>query len=394
MDNKLFENAIENRMEGLQMKPSEAVWQKIEKRIQKEKNRRALIWIWIMGIAMAGAGIQFLYRSENEIQTISVASTTNATENNSVDFKDESTNARPNSEAPVENSSKNVSSLNNVLKNKRHLKNQHHAIKVNDKKSNNGERKILFGKQESNYSYPALDESPKNIKLETVNVFINKESIWQHPIAIEKKGNDTIVILRCEDIGKPKPLLTQASNIERQLNFNAHLAFHGTGDLSGTNLEFGTERRWGKRYGFYNNLGVTIHSGQEASTVINAYPLNVNSTYNALQAVTFGLQTVPTIYRYSKRGDLKIGAGLVGRYQISSSSTYGASLIGAGNNQYSYSIYDTEPNSFSIGYRISADLLLYEKRKNKLGFQIFFQNDTRGDVITGLGFSFQTKYKK
>jgi hypothetical protein len=120
----------------------------------------------------------------------------------------------------------------------------------------------------------------------------------------------------------------------------------------------------------------------------------VNSTYNALQTVTFGLQTVPTIYRYSKRGDLKIGAGLVGRYQISSSSTYGASLIGAGNNQYSYRIYDTEPNSFSIGYRITADLLLYETKKNKLDFQIFFQNDNRGDVITGLGFSFQTKYKK
>jgi hypothetical protein len=394
MENKIFENAVENRMEGFQMKPSEAVWQAVEKRIQKEKKRRALIWWWVMGIALAGGSIQFLYRSENEIQTISVESTTNATGNKSVDFKDEFTNARPNSEDPIENSSKNISSLNNVLKNKHHLKDQHHAIKVNDKKSNNGERKILFEKQESNYIYPALDESPKNVKLETIHVFINKENIEQHPIAIEKKGNDTIVILRCEDIGKPKPLLTQALNIERQLNFNAHLAFHGTGDLSGTNLEFGTERSWRKRYGFYNNLGVTIHSGQEASTVINAYPLNVNSTYNALQAVTFGIQTIPTIYRYSKRGDLKIGAGLVARYQMSSYGNYVASSLGQGINQYSYNIYENDPNTFSIGYRISADLLLYEKKRNKLGFQIFFQNDTRGDVITGLGLSFQTKYKK
>ena len=394
MENKNFEKAIEDRMEGFRLKPSDTVWLGVEKRIEKEKKRKALIWWWIMGIAMAGTSIQFLYRSEHEIQTISATNTKNVTGNKSVDFKDESKNARPNSEDPIEHSSKNVSSLNNVLKNKHHLKDQYPAIKVNDKKSNNGERKILVGKQESNYSYPALAESPKKVKLETIHVFINKENIEQHPIAIEKKGNDTIVILRCEDIGKPKPLLIQALNIERQINFNAHLAFHGIGDFSGTNLEFGTERRWRKRYGFYNNLGVTIHSGQEASTVINAYPLNVNSTYNALQTVTFGIQTIPTIYRYSKRGDLKIGAGLVARYQMSSYGNYVASSLGQGINQYSYSINENDPNTFSIGYRISADLLLYETKKNKLGFQIFFQNDTRGDVITGLGLSFQTKYKK
>jgi hypothetical protein len=394
MVTKIFEKAIEDRMEGFQMKPSEAVWQKVEKRIQKEKKRKALIWFWIMGMAMAGASIQFLYQSENEIQTISAANRKNISENTSADIKDESTNARPNSGDPIENSSKNVSSLNNFLINKHHLKDQHHTIKDNDKKSNNGERKILFEKQESNYIYPALDELPKNVKLETIHVFINKENIDQHPVAIEKMGNDTIVILRCEDIAKPKPLLTTASIIERQLNFNAHLAFHGTGDLRGTNLEFGTERRWGKRYGFYNNLGITIHSGEEMSTSVNAYPLQLNSTYNTLQTVSFGIQTIPTIYRYSKRGDLKIGAGLVARYQMSSYGNYVASSLGQGINQYSYSINKNDPNTFSIGYRISADLLLYETKKNKLAFQIFFQNDTRGDVITGLGLSFQTKYKK
>ena len=381
MENKLFESAIENRMERFQMKPSEAVWQKVEKRIQKEKKRKALIWIWIMGIAMAGAGIQFLQDADKTNQNISAENTTDAVRNNSVDIKDENSKALPNIESPIENQSTNVSPLNDAFKSQYHLEEKYYAMNVNNTTDiiNNN---------------PAVDEAKQNFSLETTKGFINKDNIDQHPIAVEKKGNDTIVILRCEDIGKPKPSSTQIATLDRQLNFNAHLAFHGTGDLSGTNLEFGTERKWGKRYGFYNNLGVTIHSGQEVSTVTNAYPLRVNSTYNALQSVTFGLQTVPTIYRYSKRGDLKIGAGLVGRYQISSSSTYGASLIGAGNNQYSYSIYDTEPNSFSIGYRITADLLLYETKKNKLGFQIFFQNDTRGDVITGLGLSFQTKYKR
>ena len=381
MENKTFENSIENRMEGFQMKPSEAVWQKVEKRIQKEKNRKALIWWWIMGIAMAGACIQFLKDAEINEQNISAANRKNISENTSADIKDENSNALPTSEGPIENQSTNVSPLNDAFNSQYHLKDQNDAMNVNNTR-------------DINIHNPASDEAQQNFSLETTKGFINKENINEHPIAVEKKGNDTIVILRCEDIGKPKPSPTQIATLDRQLNFNAHLAFHGTGDLSGTNLEFGTERKWGKRYGFYNNLGVTMHSGQEVSTVANAFPLQVNSTYNALQTLTVGLQTIPTLYRYSKRGDLKIGAGLVARYQISSSSTYGASLIGAGNNQYSYSIYDTEPNSFSIGYRITADLLLYETKKNKLGFQIFFQNDTRGDVITGLGFSFQTKYKK
>ncbi len=381
MENKKFENAIENRMEDFRLKPSDNVWHGVERRIQKEKKRKALIWWWVMGIAMAGASIQFLYQSENEIQTISAVNRKNISENTSADIKDENSNALQTSEGPIENQSTNVSPLNDAFNSQYHLKDQNDAMNVNNTR-------------DINIHNPASDEAQQNFSLETIKGFINKENINEHPIAVEKKGNDTIVILRCEDIAKPKPSSTQMATLDRQLNFNAHLAFHGTGDLSGTNLEFGVERRWGKRYGFYNNLGVTIHSGQEVSTVANAFPLQLNSTYNALQSLTVGLQTIPTLYRYSKRGDLKIGAGFVARYQMSSYGNYVASSLGQGINQYSYSINENNPNTFSIGYRISADLLLYETKKNKLGFQIFFQNDTRGDVITGLGLSFQTKYKR
>lgn len=394
MEDKMFENAMENKMEGFNIKPSEAVWQAVEKRIQKEKKRKILLWWWIMGIALAGTGIQFLYRAENKTETIAGSDYTGASEKNNADMKHETNNALSKSGNETENASQDISSLNEILKIKHPLKDQRKLRKINDKESNQGERKVLFGKLETNENNPALNETAKDVKLETTNGIINKISIAQHQIAIEKKGNDTIVILRCEDIGKPKPLLIPISIIERQLNFNAHLAFHGSGDLSGTNLEFGAERRWGKRYGFYNNLGLTIHAGQENGMFANNYPLTVNSSYNALQTLTVGIQTIPTFYRYSKRGDLKIGAGFVARYQMSSYGNYVASSLGQGISQYTYSIYENEPNTFSIGYRISADLLLYETRKNKLGFQIFFQNDTRGDVITGLGLSFQTKYKK
>jgi hypothetical protein len=381
MENKIFENSIENKMEGFQIKPSEAVWEKVEKRIQKEKKRKAMIWFSIMAMAIAGVGIQFLQDTETNKKSISAVDSKNVSGNNSVAIKDESSNALPNIENQLEKHSTNVSPLNDAFKNQYQLKDKYYAINVNNTK-------------DINNINPASNEAQQNFNLETTKGFINKDNIDEHPITVEKKGNDTIVILRCEDIGQTKPSSTQIATDNRQLNFNAHLAFHGTGDLSGANLEFGTEKKWGKRYGLYNNLGITIHSGQEAGMAVNAYPLQLNSTFNALQTVTFGIQTIPTIYRYSKRGDLKIGAGLVARYQMSSYGNYVASSLGQGNSQYSYSIYENEPNTFSIGYRISADLLLYETKKNKLGFQIFFQNDTRGDVITGLGLSFQTKYKK
>jgi hypothetical protein len=212
---------------------------------------------------------------------------------------------------------------------------------------------------------------------------------------LNEKINDTIIVVICNNNPPTSPSLEkELKKPERQLNFNGFLSFHGTGDLSGTNLEFGIERKWSNRYGFYNNLGVTIHSGQEGGFGPSSYPLLVNSTYKSLQTVTAGIQTMPTFYRYSKRGDLKIGAGLVARYQMTTSGMYAARGMGPGTNQYSYNIYEVDPNTFSLGYRISADLLLFETKKNKLGFQLYFQNDTRGDALTGLGLSFQTKYKK
>jgi hypothetical protein len=212
---------------------------------------------------------------------------------------------------------------------------------------------------------------------------------------LNEKIKDTIIVVICNNNSPTSPSREKdMKKPERQLNFNGFLSFHGTGDLSGTNLEFGIERKWGKRYGFYNNLGITLHSGQEAGFGPRQYPLQLNSSYKSLQTVTAGIQTMPTFYRYSKGGDLKIGAGLVARYQMTSSSMYAARGMGPGTTQYSYNIYEVDPNSFSIGYRISADLLLFETKKNKLAFQLLFQNDTRGDVITGMGLSFQTKYKK
>jgi hypothetical protein len=380
MGNDSFENKLEQEMMGLRIKPSEAVWQQVENRIQKERKRRIILW-WIFSscILIAGTGVW-----------VNLAYTT----------KDEQKTTQNNSESKIAVTSSNkkssISEESSIpySSNQTSKKTQHHLL-------NRSSKIAPKGKEEDNIYQEEIDAEPSLTQYSLQNRVTDhlSRSVLPSNSDIIKKLNekikDTIIVVICNNNPPTVPSLEkELKNPERQLNFNGFLSFHGTGDLSGTNLEFGIERKWGKRYGFYNNLGVTIHSGQEGGFGPSSYPLQVNSSYKSLQTVTAGIQTMPTFYRYSKSGDLKIGAGLVARYQMTSSGMYAARGMGPGTNQYSYNIYEVDANTFSLGYRISADLLLHETKKNKLGFQLYFQNDTRGDALTGLGLSFQTKYKK
>lgn len=373
MGNDSFENKLEQELNGLQIQPSTAVWQQVEIRIRKEKKKRVFFWLFITGIVMAGIGFQLLKPSQITLQDL----TNNTLENKAKSLGTmDATEIRKDPNASVENETNNILTHDTPI-------NASIKIPSNDDVTNT----------DPIYMIDELESGKKKHILITENQdsHINKTFIDQQPIISENKRFDTIIVLRCEDIGKNSKTTENSDKLDRKLNFYAFYSFHGTGDLEGTKLELGMEKRLGKRYGFYNNLGLTIHSGQELSS---QYPLSVNSTYKNLQTVTAGIQTTPTLYRYSKRGDIKLGAGLVARYQASSSSDYGATSMGAGTNQYSFRIYNADHNSFSIGYCISAELLLFERKKNQLGFQVFFQNDTRGDVITGFGLTYQTKYKK
>jgi hypothetical protein len=380
MGNELFENKLEQELNGLRIEPSEAVWLEVEARIQKERKRRIIIW-WIFSSCILIAGTGVLITEENSTREEQKSSHSNSKKTIEV--------VSSRKKSPFSEESSIPYSSNQPSK-----ETQHHLL--------NRSSKILpKGKEEDKIYQEEFDAEPSPTPYYLQNRVTDhlSRSVLPSNSDIIKKLNekikDTIIVVICNNNPPTGPSPEkELKKPERQLNFNGFLSFHGTGDLSGTNLEFGIERKWGKRYGFYNNLGITIHSGQEAGFGPSQYPLQLNSTYKSLQTVTAGIQTMPTFYRYSKRGDLKIGAGLVARYQMTSSGMYAARGMGPGTNQYSYNIYEVDPNTFSLGYRISADLLLYETKKNKLGFQIFFQNDTRGDVITGLGFSFQTKYKK
>ena len=380
MSNELFKNKLEEELNGLRIEPSATVWLKVEARIQKERKRRILLW-WILSscILIGGTGIWLnpAYTINDEQKTVQ----------NDSESKTAVTSS--NKKSPISEETSTPFSSNQPSKEKQHhLYNQSSKILPKVK----GQDKIY---EEEFDAEPS--PTPYSLQIRAAD-HLSRSFLPSNSDIIKKlneKIKDTIIVVICNNNPPTSPSPEKKiKTIERQLNFNGFLSFHGTGDLSGTNLEFGIERKWGKRYGFYNNVGVTIHSGQEGGFGLSSYPLQVNSTYKSLQTVTAGIQTMPTFYRYSKRGDLKIGAGLVARYQMTSSGMYAARGMGPGTNQYSYNIYEVDPNTFSLGYRISADLLLFETKKNKLGFQLYFQNDTRGDALTGLGLSFQTKYKK
>ena len=60
MSNELFEKKLEQELKGLHIPPSAAVWQQVEKRIQKDRKRKIIFW-WILAssILIAGTGIWF-----------------------------------------------------------------------------------------------------------------------------------------------------------------------------------------------------------------------------------------------------------------------------------------------------------------------------------------------
>jgi hypothetical protein len=376
MENKIFEHSIENRMVGFKLKPADLVWEKVEKRIQKEKKRRVLFgWIFL-GMVMAGVGIQFFNSHENQFQPTSSSTISTPISN-------------PKVEASTENHEPSFDTENEL----NHL--QQNVQSVSEPRKKQIFQKDDIDIEHSNFVSNEIDHPVSHTPQEN---FINMANIDRKMVSANPQGVDTIIIRECEELGIHSSASSSAAvnkNIfDRQWNFNAHYSFHGTGDLSGTFIEFGYERKLGKRYGFYNNIGMTIHSGKEFfSSNNNASQLNAR--YNSMQYVTTGIQTSPTFYRYSKRGDVKIGAGMVARYQTSSTpSRYSISPQPATQGIFTTSIREMEPNSFSLGYKISVELHLLSIKKTDLGFQMFFQNDTRGDVITGFGLSLQNKFKK
>lgn len=181
------------------------------------------------------------------------------------------------------------------------------------------------------------------------------------------------------------------------LSLGVSYSRHGSGDLNGYLIDVGYEYNFKKRFSFFNNLAFSVHSDKDFAYDIVSQPNNPDYQSKPLIFVTTGLQTTPTIFYAVINGEnqkFKIGAGPVFRYQ--ENSLPDGYSYNKGNNttrENYYIIKGVQPKIFTVGYKLSVDYLFLANPKNSYHLKAFYQNDTNGDLIVGIGISYAHRIK-
>jgi hypothetical protein len=68
-----FEKHVQKKMEELQFNPSGEVWTKVEQEIKKEKRRRPLLWIFLLGGLLLSAGYWALVAGNKNNKQMNIA---------------------------------------------------------------------------------------------------------------------------------------------------------------------------------------------------------------------------------------------------------------------------------------------------------------------------------
>ena len=113
--------------------------------------------------------------------------------------------------------------------------------------------------------------------------------------------------------------------------------------------------------------------------------------YTPLKFQTIGIQGESgiTIKLFENKLPFHISTSPILRFQ---STTY-PSVYSISNDPLfprpRYDIVKSIPNTLSVGYKVQLELGLFKIRRSRMFFNSYFQNDTRSDVITGLGIVFK-----
>lgn len=181
----------------------------------------------------------------------------------------------------------------------------------------------------------------------------------------------------------------QTNKPTRNLNIGVLYARHGSGDLEGSIIEIGYELPVSKRFSINNNLGFTLHQGKEIFYVASGGVADPQYPTAGLYWNTTGIQTASVInfaVINSKKQKLKIGAGLLARYQVTSlPDRYQYYYMPNRFREPFYVISETTPVTFSVGYRFQLEYLFLNKKKFSVGVKGFVQN-SNSDLIAGFGF--------
>jgi hypothetical protein len=166
------------------------------------------------------------------------------------------------------------------------------------------------------------------------------------------------------------------------------ISFHGSGDLGGIQIGVQHGSPIHKRWDLQTMLTTSMHHGKfEAEDRIFGFNFDAS-----LREVTAGIQVGQSMaYRLLGRSDnhsLELSAGYLLRYQlqtVSQSVSRSTSMVGTDTyTQFSFR-HDGPFPQFNLGYQVQIAYNYTTTQGWMMGTVIHFQNDTWGDVITGIG---------
>jgi hypothetical protein len=386
MDNNQFERQVQQKLQGFSANPPEQVWQGINSRLNAKKKKRRLIF-WFLPLSMLSLVISNRFMTNNIKQSDVILPLVK-------EIKPEQKNQYP--AIFQEHSEKHETAALELNGFKNQIINHTKPLSLVNAPKDSGKDFNQIN---------AIDASPLQLQTEMMATVLQEDynkiiysptHDWVEPLSLRniaqlKKSvfsphpeQDTIIVTPC---------FPQQTKTGKTItwHYSAAYSFHGTGDLEGMQLEWGFSRPINRHFSFYNNFGVSLHGG----SVVQPLNLNILVGPSATQPVgqgsiyeiTSAIQTAPTLLGSVPGTPLRIGVGGLLRYQFySGGSGYG---VQRNQNMQTFTLSDGNFNGVSVGYRVLVGLELLNTKRNKLQFQAGFQNDTRGDVITGLGLSWQ-----
>lgn len=166
--------------------------------------------------------------------------------------------------------------------------------------------------------------------------------------------------------------------------FGFHYSLNGTGDMKGFDVNVIKRKKINKTFDWYYGSSLTLHFRNSTfrTGIVD---------YTPLKFQTFGIQGESgfTLKLFENKLPFHISTSPLLRFQ---STTYPSVYSTSFDPLYPrprYDIIESIPNSLSVGYKVQLELGLLKIRRSRMFFNSYFQNDTRGDVITGLGIVFK-----
>ena len=386
MDKKQFEQQMQEKLHGFSADPPEQVWEGINSQLNTQKKKRWIIF-WLLPLSILSLIISTKLLTNYKQESPSKLP-------QSKDIKPGKQHLSPTTDqakiithhtekiehGPIDN--QNIISTNTtpVISSRKAAGEDFNEPEPTLAAALQLQQEIMEAHQPKDY--PMIVDSP---------IYNQVEYLPLRDIPQLKKNaltpnldQDTIIVIACvPQQAKPGKKMSW--------HYSGAYSFHGTGDLEGMQLEWGFSKPINRYFSFYNNIGVSLHGGSVAQ------PLNLNILVGpsapqpvgqgSIYEISSGIQTAPTLLVTIPATPLRIGMGGLLRYQFySGGSGYG---VQRNQNLQTFTVRNGNFNGVSVGYRVVVGLELINTKKNKLQFQVGFQNDTRGDVITGLGLSWQ-----